>query len=131
MAFYNRLQMTAVRLLEKYGQPVVLRQLGVGGGTYDPATGRNDVAPGGYVETTRRAITTDAPGKRVGPSYGQTNIAATLIQDADKWVYMDGLGVAPRLQDRLVVGGLEYVIIDVQVTNPGGLALMYLLVLRT
>ena len=128
---YDRLFTSALRLLTTYGQPVTLRKFSVGGGGYDPNTGA--AAASAYsnsVDTIRYAITTDAPGKRVGPQYGATLEAGSLIQDSDKWVYMDANGPAPLLQDHLIADNLEYVIIDAQTIKPGTKTLMYLLVLR-
>lgn len=129
--FYDRLYTSALRLLTTYGQPVTLRKFSVGGGGYDPNSGTAAASAfANPIDSIRYGITTDAPGKRVGPQYGVTLEAGSLIQDTDKWVYMDANGPAPALQDHLIVDGLEYVIIDVQLTKPGTKALMYLLVLR-
>ena len=130
MSFYARSVATTLRLLTKYGQQVTLRQFTSGGGGYDPLTGTAATVSAAYVDTIRQALATDAPGKRVGPQYGQTVEYNTLIQDSDKWIYMDASGTAPRLQDHLIVQGVEYVVIDVQVISPGAVPVLYLLVLR-
>ena len=130
MAFYPNLLKTSTRLLGKFGQTVTLKQYTVGGGDYNVATGKANPTTSIATSTIRKAIISDAPGKRIGPQYGVTREKNSLIQDTDKWIYLDANGAAPRLQDHIILDDIEFTIIDVQTSKPGGLALMYLLVLR-
>lgn len=131
MTFYSKLTATTLRLLKKFGQPLVLRPYSIGGGDYDPVTGvaTPDGMTGQYDET-RQCLPTDQPGSQIAQRFGQTLQDGSLVQSADKWVYMDGVGRAPTLQDRILLQGVEYAIINVQVTDPGGVAVLYLMVLR-
>lgn len=132
MSLYSNLASTALRLLTKYGQDVTLRSYSQGGGDYDPTLG--SAAPSGIDganDTTRKGLPCDAPAARIGPQYGQTLENGTLIHDTDKWIYLDGIGAKPNLQDHLIVATREYSVIDVQEINPGGTALLYLLILRS
>lgn len=131
MSLYPHLAATSLRLLKKYGQPVVLRRYSQGGSDYNPSTGR--AAPkgaNGSNDMTRFAVPTDAPGKRVGQQYGATIEANSLIQDTDRWMYMDANGPKPTQQDHIIYQQTNFSIIDVQEINPGGIPLLYLIVIR-
>lgn len=128
MGLYPKLAATALNLLSKFGQVVILRRYPVGGGTYDPVTG---VTTANTIDESRKAIVTDPPGSRLGPTYGRQLQNGTLVQDADRWMYMDANGMEPRPQDHMVVQGFEYTIIDVQMIGPGGVPVVYLVAIRT
>lgn len=128
MGLYSKLATTALNLLTKYGQTVTLRRYQAGGGTYDPSTG---VTTTGTLNESRKAVVNDPPGNRIGPSYGRQLQNGTLVQDDDKWMYMDASGPAPRPQDHVIVQGFEFTIIDVQMIGPGGVPVVYLLAVRT
>lgn len=127
---YNRIAKNVLKSLTKYGQDITLRQYSVGGSDYDPATQGTTVAMETFVDTIRKGLTTDQPGTRIGPQYGTNTKTDTLIQDSERWVYLDAFGAAPKVQDHMLFGGFEYAVADVQVTGPGGVALFYLVVLR-
>lgn len=126
MGFYDRLAATSLRLLTKFGQVAILRSKSTGG--YKPGTSASAVV--GEVDENRKVLPTDQPGSRIAEQYGKTLNANSLIQNGDKWCYMDGAGREPNLQDHLILDGIDYNIIDVQKTKPGPVALLYLLVLR-
>lgn len=128
MSFYSDLAATVTRLLTKYGQSVTLRRYSVGGGSYDPATGVTSVTTSDEI---RIGVILDAPGNRLERIYGQKAQGNTLIQELERWLYIEPNGSVPRLQDHVVVQGTEYVIVDVQTIGPGGIPVAYLLVLRT
>jgi hypothetical protein len=127
---YNKLAARVLKSLRKYGQNVTLRQYSVGGGEYDSNTQTASIRGGPSTDSVRKGLVTDQPGTRIGPQYGTNLKPNTLIQDGEKWVYVDAIGVAPKIQDHMIVNGVEYNIADVQVTAPGGIAVFYLLVLR-
>lgn len=127
---YNRIARNVLRQLTKYGQNVTLRQYSVGGGDYDTITQTTSSAVDNYVDSTRKGLVTDQPGTRIGPQYGTNVKTNTLIQDGEKWLYIDPNGPAPRPQDHMIVNGVQYAVADVQVTAPGGIPLLYLVVLR-
>lgn len=125
---YNRIAKNVLKALTKYGQSVTLRQYSVGGSDYDPATQSASLpAP---VDTIRKGLVTDQPGTRIGPQYGTNQKPGTLIQDGEKWLYIDAIGPSPKVQDQMIVNGVMFTIADVQVTGPGGIPLFYLVVLR-
>lgn len=125
---YNRIAKNVMRSLTKYGQSVTLRQYSVGGGNYDPAS-QSAMLPT-PIDSIRKGLVTDQPGTRIGPQYGTNQKANSLIQDGEKWLYVDAMGPAPRMQDQMIVNGIMFTIADVQVTGPGGIPLFYLVVLR-
>lgn len=127
---YARIAKNVLKSLTKFGQNITLRQYSVGGSDYDPATQGTTTAMDTYTDTIRKGLVTDQPGTRIGPQYGTNMKTNTLIQDGEKWLYVDAIGVAPKVQDHMLVNGVEYAIADVQVTGPGGIPLFYLVVLR-
>lgn len=130
--FYSRLAETSSVLLKKYGRPVTLRVFTPGGGgSYDPNTGTAVAnSQPKTKDTTRSGLVVDAPQNRVGPQYGTNFKENTLIQDHNKWMYMDADGPAPTLQDFVVLNNVQLKIYDVQVIGPGAVPLLYLLVMR-
>ena len=131
MTFYSKVSAMVVRNLTKYGLSVTLRPLSEGGGDYDPDTGlASPSGTAGTYDETRKALLADQPGSQISIHFGRTLQNGTLIQDSDKWVYMDADGAVPKLHDNVIIQSIEYKIVNVQVTNPGGVAVLYLLVLR-
>lgn len=128
MALYDKLASTALRLLTKYGRSVTLRQLAVGEGGYDSATG--EVTMPDSVDTTRNALVLDQPGTQISQRFGNNNQLNSLVQQGEKWLYMDANGVAPALQDKVIIDEVEYTIQDVQETGPGGIPVLYMLMIR-
>lgn len=127
---YNRLANSVAKQLAAYGQAVLLRQYAEGSAEYDPSSlgvSADEVTP---VETTRMALVTEQPGKRIGPQYGTSNETGTLITQGQKWIYLDALGTTPHPNDKVVIGDVEYTILDVQETSPSGIPVFYLIVLK-
>ncbi len=109
-----------------------MRRYSQGGGDYDPNTSTGaPVGTSGTYDETRKALIADQPGSQISIHFGQTLQNGTLIQRGDKWLYLSAAdGSMPTLQDHVIIGTLDYSIVDVQVTNPGGIDLLYLIVLR-
>jgi hypothetical protein len=128
MALYSKLATTALRLLTKYGAEVTLRQSSVGSGDYDPPTGA--VTREADVDTTRKALLLDQPGSQISQRFGNNNQANSLVQQGEKWLYIDANGVAPALQDKIIISHVKYTIVDVQEMGPGGIAVLYMIVVR-
>lgn len=127
---YNRIARNTAKTLAKYGRSVLLRQFPEGVGNYDPSSLSMTSPSSEAVETTRKALITEQPGTRIGPQYGTNTKADTLIQDAQKWIYMDAIGPRPNPNDKVVLDLYEYTVTDVQETSPGGTPLFYLVVLN-
>jgi hypothetical protein len=127
---YNKLAGRVLTLLNKYGQPATLRPVGVNA-DYDPSNGSIDPSVDAATnDEIRNVLPTDQPGNRVAQRFGQTLQNGTLIQNTDKWMYMDASGTLPKLQDHIFLAGINFSIIDVQVVSPGVVPLLYLLVCR-
>jgi hypothetical protein len=128
-SIYTRLAATSLKLLTKYGQRAILRPQSTGG--YVP--GNSSATLGGSLgqfDEFRQVLPTDQPGQRIAQQFGQSLQNGTLLQKSDKWVYVDAAGRKPGLTDILILGGVSFNIIDSQEVDPGGKALLYLIVLR-
>lgn len=112
---YDKAQATAERLIAKFGQKAVLRRITSAGPDYDP------------VQTSE-----DFPCSLVDLDQSQAHVADTLIQRGDRMVYLstEGLSINPTLSDRLLVGGVEHAIVDIQLLSPGGTVVFWQLQVR-
>ena len=117
MVDYVQTAATATRLISKFGQSVTLRHYTIG--TYDPATGLNAVTTS---DVTAKAAIFDF-------SKGQTLQPGSLIQAGDKQGLM-AVTQTPALQDHVIVGGKDYVIISLGELTPAGIPVIYNLHLR-
>lgn len=112
---YTKTRATAERLIAKFGQQGQLRRITVSGPDYDP------------VQTSQAFAC-----MLVDLDHTQTHFGDTLTQRGDRMIYLStaGLLVEPTLADRLVVGGVEHAIVDIQPLSPGGIALLWQLRVR-
>lgn len=76
-------------------------------GAYDPAARSH-----GTGSTVNESVTV------VVVSYNEREIDGALIQRRDKRIIMGGAEVAPRMNDKITVGGTTYEIIDVDPISP-------------
>jgi hypothetical protein len=129
MTFYSKLAATSLKLLTKYGRPVTLRQYSASGGDYDPNTGKATLAT--FIDSIRNCVVADQPGNQIAVRFGLTMEASTLMQNKNKWIYMDAKGAQPQLQDHIIFDGVDYTIVSSQATSPGGTPLLYLIVLES
>lgn len=131
MALYEKLALTTKRLFDRYGRQVHLRQRNSGTGDYDPSTGGAAVAgTDGSTDVPRKGLVMDQPGSQISQRFGNNQQNNTLVQKTEKWIYLDAIGVKPALEDKLVIDDVAYSIIDIQETGPGGVPVLYLLVIR-
>ncbi len=132
MSFYSDLQETVTELFTEYGVVTTLRPYYASPGGYNPST-QSSNPPGidGAYDENRVGILADAPGSRLAQQFGNTYGLATQISRMGKWVYIDGPGTIPKVGDHLIVETVDYAIIDVQMIGPGGIPLMYLIVLES
>jgi hypothetical protein len=126
---YTRIAQVVVKQIASYGRDVTLRQFPYGAATYDPTSLTVSAPTSQPVETVVKGLVTDQPGKRIGPQYGTNMKKDTLIEDGQKWIYIDGMGPRPKPNDKIVIGDVEYTVDDVQETAPGDVVLFYLVVL--
>ncbi|MBN8951444.1 MULTISPECIES: hypothetical protein [unclassified Rhizobium] len=112
---YDRARATAARLIAKFGQKGSLRRTTNAGPDYDP------------VQTSE-----DFDCSLVDLDQSQAHVADTLIQRGDRMVYLstEGLSITPMLSDRLLIGGVEHAIVDIQPLSPGGTVVFWQLQVR-
>jgi hypothetical protein len=110
---YARMEATAQRLINKFGQDAIIRRVTVSGGTaYDPTSG-----------TT---TTTDYAAIIVVMKYTLNEIDGTLIKAGDKKVYLStDIQSVPLLSDKLVIGSDVHSIESILPLNPAGTTLLY------
>jgi hypothetical protein len=110
-AFYDRLQATAKRLIAKYGADAQIERDGA------PTGPPHAPQPGAPVRHACKAVETE---------YSLTNRDATLVLAGDKLgIISTDVAVVPTKDDRLVLGGELYHLIDLQPLSPGGQTLLY------
>jgi hypothetical protein len=102
---YSRIQATAKRLIEKYGQTGAIKRI----------TPPDPVLGGDGTETVY-------PGTLVPMTYDQRYINGTTILTTDRQIYVSsvGLAVVPQVGDTVSAGGLDYHIINIDPNNYDG-----------
>lgn len=114
---YDKLQATALRLLESSGRDITRRAYTAG--TYDPATG----------ETSRTSADTTRSGVLLNFGKNVTHYNGTLIQESDKKLIVDATA-AISTKDHFIVGSTEYEVISIAEVNPAGTSLVNILHVR-
>lgn len=122
MAFdYAKTAATALRLLARFGQEVVLTREVTG--VYDPAL---SAAPVTVTTETRKAAMFDYD--RI--NFGETLQDGTRIQAGDRRCLMGAGGSAPTTFDSVTAGGIKYPIKVVKALSPAGTPVLYDMLIR-
>ncbi len=109
--FYERMQATAERLIARFGYATQLERDGA------PTGPPHDPQPG---EPTRHGC------RVVELEYSLTDRDTTLVQQGDKLgLISTAIDIQPGKDDRLLLGGQLYHLIDLQPLSPGGQDLLY------
>ncbi len=111
-AFYDRLEETAQRLIDRYGFDGYLKRAGA------PTGPAHDPQPGSPTSHACKLVETE---------YSLTNRDATLVLQGDKLgiISTGGLDIVPTKDDALVIGSDEFHFVDLQPVRPGGQTLLY------
>ncbi len=110
-AFYARMQATAERLIARFGYVTQLERDGA------PTGPPHNPQPG---EPSRHDCTV------VDLEYSLTDRDTTLVQQGDKLgLISTAVDIQPGKDDRLLLGGQLYHLIDLQPLSPGGQVLLY------
>lgn len=112
---------SAHKMLAKYGQNVTLKVASIG--AYDVDLHQAVIT---YESESRKAVLLDFD--RI--NFGVTLQNSTLIQKDDRRCIMDAKGTRPQTKDLLAVGGVEYPIFDIKILSPGGVDILYDMLLR-
>ncbi|MGV1756097.1 hypothetical protein ACQZ6F_08715 [Rhizobium sp. A22-96] len=112
---YGKARATAERLIAKFGQKASLRRIVNSGPDYDPLQTSEDFAC-----------------SLVDLDHSEAHVGDTLIQRGDRMVYLstEGLPITPTLADKLLIGGAEHAIVDLQPLSPGGTVVFWQLQVR-
>jgi len=112
---YDKVRATAARLITKFGQKGSLRRITGAGPDYDPVQTSEDFACS-FVDLDR----------------SQAHVANTLIQRGDRMLYLstEGLSITPTSADKVLIGGTEHAIVDIQPLSPGGTVVFWQLQVR-
>ena len=112
---YDKTRAMAERLIAKFGQKGSLRRITNSGPDYDP------------VQTSE-----DFTCSLVDLDHSEVHIGDTLIQRGDRIVYLstEGLSITPTLADKMLIGGVEHAIVDIQPLSPGGRVVFWQLQVR-
>lgn len=109
---YARAAITASRLIAKFGQSATLRQTANTGTAYSPTRAN-----------------TDATVTVAFVEYGDRHIDGTLIKQGDRIAYL-AAGTIPDIDDKLIVNGVTYSVVNVKQLNPAGTVVYYELQVR-
>lgn len=116
--FYDRMASTALRLIERFGQTITLRDTVPG--EYDPVTGSQ--TPDVEVDQPAQAILQDYSLQQSGMSYAD----GTIIKQGDKKILVAALGITPpQLTTAVIADGATWTIVNIKEINPAGTPLVY------
>lgn len=117
-AFYDRMASTALRLIEQFGQTIILRDTVPG--EYDPVSGAQ--TPDVEVDQPAQAILQDYALQQAGMSYAE----GTVIKQGDKKILVAAQGLTPpTLTTTVLADGATWTIVNVKEINPAGTPLVY------
>lgn len=109
--FYDRMQATAERLIARFGYATQLER---------------DGAPTGPPHNPRPGSATRHDCRVVELEYSLNDRDTTLVQQGDKLgLISTAVDVQPGKDDRLLLGGHLYHLIDLQPLSPSGQVLLY------
>lgn len=115
--FYSGLAAVASRLLAEKGQSVSFSR--TTGGTKNAATG---ITAGGS--------TTSYSGNGAGFDYNRAEIDGTIIQMGDIRLILEAVDTTPEANDECTYDSIDYRVMSVKETSPGGIVTHYELQLR-
>lgn len=116
--FYDRMASTALRLIERFGQTVTLRDIVPG--EYDPVTGAQ--TPDVEANQPAQAILQDYALQQSGMSYAD----GTVIKQGDKKILVAAQGITqPQLTTTVIADGATWTIVNIKEINPAGTPLVY------
>ena len=115
MSGLDGLRETADSLIQDYGRPLKLHSVSTSGAAYDP--------------TVTTSVTTVIGSIR---NYKSTEIDGTTIKRKDRRVRVSAqsVSIAPEIDDRLTIDGVDHRILDVEERRPGERILSYVLQVR-
>jgi hypothetical protein len=115
MSIYDNAAATSLRLLSKFGQNVVLRKFGAGVYT-------NGVMTPSTADSTLKGAVFDY----LRMKFGEVLQNGTLVQGADRNLYLAANGARPELDDHIfLANGSEWNIVEIKATEPGGTPVLY------
>lgn len=117
MSFYANLAAVATKLLQSKGQLVTVSR--TTGATLDPAAGE-------YTGGT----TTQFTGYGAAFDYAKSEIDGELIQAGDVRFLFEATDTAPLVGDNLLLDSVNYRVMSIIKTSPGGTVVLYELQLR-
>ena len=125
--FYDRIASTALRLIERFGQTIILRDTVPG--EYDPVTGGQ--TPDVEVNQPAQAILQDYALQQSGMTYAE----GTVIKQGDKKILVAAMTTddngqqvqitPPQLTTKVLADGETLTIVNVKEINPAGTPLVY------
>lgn len=118
-AFYTGLRETADDLLTDYGQTMTLTSV-VAPSDYNPADG----------DATNTETDYPVTGALIDIASEQVDGTTIFATDQRILLSAEGLSVTPKADDNIVVSSASYKIIRVKPINPGGIAVVYDIIVR-
>ena len=116
--FYDRMASTALRLIERFGQTIILRDTVPG--EYDPVMG--ETTPELPVDQPAQAILQDYALQQSGMTYAE----GAVIKQGDKKILVAAQGITPpELTTTVIADGATWTIVNIKQINPAGTPLVY------
>ena len=126
-AFYDKMSATALRLIERFGQTITLRDTVPG--EYDPVSGAT--TPDVEVDQPAQAILQDYALQQSGMTYAE----GTVIKQGDKKILVAAMTTdangqqvqitPPQLTTKVIADGATWTIVNIKEINPAGTPLVY------
>lgn len=110
---YAPIATKALKLIAKYGVAMTLRQNV--GGVFNPATG------------TRQGTQTDTPCQGIIDNYSVEIVNGTSVLTTDQRIFVAAasLAVIPTGGDQILVNGLTFDIVNVNIIGPGNTVILW------
>lgn len=126
-------KLSIAKTLKSNGVLGIIKTYVTGAGAYDPGTGRMTPRGDDTADSTRAMVLMDQLTKIPSRTYGRSGVTEEVnsqVEGVEKWALIDAIGREPRIQDHIVVGNEEWIVLNVQTIADSSGPVMYILALK-